>query len=70
MYLQKLIQNPVTHLRWRLINYVEKRAAPGGTWVLAIEIPATLYVYGARILNFTLEKLSRTQMFKNKKTIR
>ena len=21
MYLQKLIQNPVTHLRWRLINY-------------------------------------------------
>ena len=29
----------------------EKRGAPAGTWVLegSIEIPATFYVYGARI---------------------
>ena len=53
---------------WKKIEIkVEKRAAPGGTWVLVIEIPATFYVYGARILNFTLENLSRTQMLNKRK---
>ena len=33
------------------MKYQEKRAAPEGTWVLggSMEIPATFYVYGARI---------------------
>ena len=37
----------------------EKRAAPEGTWVLGdgIEIPATFYVYGARIHKLRVRKV-------------
>ena len=37
----------------------KKRAAPEGTWVLGgtMEIPATFYVYGARIKNAVIKKV-------------
>ena len=41
----------------------EKRAAPGGTWLLesAIKTPATFYVYEARIHKLNVRKVIKNE---------